>query len=133
MSTKIYEITISGRVQGVGFRPFIYNLAKKHDIKGFVTNNATGVFINAAAEEHILDDFYDQIVKHKPRSAKITSSQKNSISSTEKIAGNFSIKPTAANLFVDVPLTPDFAICESCAKEMLDPENPGTQSRRQSS
>lgn len=124
MSTKIYEITISGRVQGVGFRPFIYNLAKKHDIKGFVTNNATGVFINAAAEEHILDDFYDQIVKHKPRSAKITSSQKNSISSTEKIAGNFSIKPTAANLFVDVPLTPDFAICESCAKEMLDPENP---------
>ncbi|WP_281298958.1 carbamoyltransferase HypF [Flavobacterium limnophilum] len=122
MSTKIYEITISGRVQGVGFRPFIYNLAKKNDIKGFVTNNAKGVFINAAAEEHILDDFYDQIVKYKPGSAQITSSQKNSISSTE-IVGDFSIKPTAPNLVIDIPLTPDFAICESCAKEMLDPEN----------
>lgn len=123
MSTKIYEITISGRVQGVGFRPFIYNLAKKKDIKGFVTNNAKGVFINAAAEEHILDDFYDQIVKHKPGSAQITSSQKNSISSTE-IVGDFSIKPTAPNLVIDIPLTPDFAICESCAKEIVDPENP---------
>ena len=123
MSTKIYEITISGRVQGVGFRPFIFNLAKKNDIKGFVTNNATGVFINAAAEEQILDDFYDQIVRHKPRSAKITSSQKNSISSTE-IVGDFFIKPTAPNLFIDIPLTPDFAICESCSREILDPENP---------
>lgn len=123
MSTKIYEITISGRVQGVGFRPFIYNLAKEKDIKGFVTNNAKGVFINAVAEEHILDDFYDQIVKHKPGSAQITSSQKNSISSTE-IVGDFSIKPTAPNLVIDIPLTPDFAICESCAKEIVDPENP---------
>lgn len=122
MSTKTYEIAISGRVQGVGFRPFVYNLAKKHDIKGFVTNNATGVLINAVAEEHILDDFYDQIVKHKPRSAKITSSQKNNISAAE-IVGDFSIKPTAPNLFIDIPLTPDFAICENCSKEILDPEN----------
>jgi hydrogenase maturation protein HypF len=98
-------------------------LAKEKNIKGFVTNNANGVFINAAAEEHILDDFYDQIVKHKPGSAQITSSKKNSISSTE-IAGNFSIKPTAPNLVIDIPLTPDFAICESCSNEMLDPENP---------
>jgi hydrogenase maturation protein HypF len=123
LNNKACEITISGRVQGVGFRPFIYNLAKKNGIRGFVTNNANGVFINAVAEEHILDDFYDQIVRHKPRSAKITSSRKNSILSAE-MDGDFSIKPTAPNIFIDIPLTPDFAICESCSTEMLDPLNP---------
>lgn len=122
MSIKIYEIRISGRVQGVGFRPFIYNLAKKHNIKGFVTNNATGILINAAAEENILVDFYDQIIKFKPKSAQITSSQKKNISAAE-IGGDFSIKPTAPTLFIDIPLTPDFAICENCSKEMLVPEN----------
>ena len=76
MNPKISEITISGRVQGVGFRPFIYNLAKKYNIKGFVTNNENGVLINAVADESILEVFYDQIFIQKPISSEITSSQK---------------------------------------------------------
>jgi hydrogenase maturation protein HypF len=123
LNPKIVEITISGRVQGVGFRPFVYNLAKKLHIKGFVTNNEKGVLIQAVADETVLDDFYDQIVTQKPRSSEITSSQKHSILSAEKF-NDFVIKPTATNLLIDIPLTPDFAICKSCSNEMLDTENP---------
>ena len=123
MKNKACEITISGRVQGVGFRPFIYNLAKNYDIKGFVTNNANGVYINAVAEETVLDAFYEQILLQKPKSSEITSYHKKEIPVTE-IFYYFYIKPTAPNLFIDIPLTPDFAICENCSAEMLDTENP---------
>jgi len=123
LNPKTFEILISGRVQGVGFRPFIFNLAKKFNIKGFVTNNELGVYICVLADETSIDDFYNQIFIQKPRSAEIISSQKNRISSTE-IFDDFHIKPTAPNLFIDIPLTPDFAICESCSNEILDTKNP---------
>ena len=123
MSNKAYEITISGRVQGVGFRPFIYNLAKNYDIKGFVTNDANGVFIIAVADQNTLDAFYEQIVIQKPQSSKISSFRKKEIS-TKEFFYDFYIKPTVPNLFIDIPLTPDFAICENCAAEILDTENP---------
>ncbi len=123
MNPKRIEITISGRVQGVGFRPFVYNLAKKCNIKGFVTNNEKGVLICAVADENVLDNFYDQILIQKPRSSEITSSQKRTILSSE-IFDDFVIKPTTTNLLIDIPLTPDFAICESCYNEILDAKNP---------
>ena len=117
------EISISGRVQGVGFRPFVYNLAKKLNIKGFITNNEKGILIHAVANESVLDDFYDLILTQKPRSSEITSSQKKTIISAE-LYDDFHIKPTVPNLTIDIPLTPDFAICESCSNEMLDSKNP---------
>lgn len=123
MNLKTYEITISGRVQGVGFRPFIYNLAKKLKINGFVTNIEKGVLIQVQAEERILDDFYEQIAIQKPSSSQITFSQKSLVSSIGKIEGFF-IKPTGPNLLIDIPLTPDFAICTSCSNEILDATNP---------
>ncbi|NDP27654.1 MAG: carbamoyltransferase HypF [Flavobacterium sp.] len=122
MNPKILEITISGRVQGVGFRPFVYNLAKKLHIKGFVTNNEKGVLIHAVADENILDSFYEQILNQRPPSAEITSSEKKNILSDE-IFNDFIIKPTVPNLLIDIPLTPDFAICKSCSNEMMDEEN----------
>lgn len=123
MNPKRIEIVISGRVQGVGFRPFVYNLAKKYNIKGFVTNVEKGVLIQALADEQILDDFYNQILVQKPQSSQITAVQKTTILATD-IFDDFVIKPTAPNLLINIPLTPDFAICESCSNEMLDAENP---------
>lgn len=123
MNPSTFEIVISGRVQGVGFRPFIYNLATKYNIKGFVTNNEKGVLINAVSDDNNIDAFYNQIFIQKPVSSEITSSQINKISTTE-IFDDFCIKPTAPNLLIDIPLTPDFAICGNCSAEMLDPKNP---------
>jgi hydrogenase maturation factor HypF (carbamoyltransferase family) len=48
---------IRGAVQGVGFRPFIYRLAKEMRLKGWVINNSQGVFIEAEAEQTLLQQF----------------------------------------------------------------------------
>jgi hydrogenase maturation protein HypF len=48
---KRAEIGITGIVQGIGFRPFIYNLAQKHLIRGWVLNNEKGVLIDAESED----------------------------------------------------------------------------------
>ena len=44
------QIWITGIVQGVGFRPFIYNLARKYELKGYVLNNTSGVNIEVEGE-----------------------------------------------------------------------------------
>ena len=58
---KHLEIRIKGIVQGVGFRPFIFNLAKKLNIKGIVINDTEGVLINGEADEDVLKKFIDEI------------------------------------------------------------------------
>ena len=123
MNNKTFEITISGRVQGVGFRPFIFNLAKKLQINGFVTNCEKGVLIQAQADENRIEIFFEEIKIQKPFSAQITSSQIKEFKSIESFE-DFYIKPTAPNLLIDIPLTPDFAICESCSDEILNKKNP---------
>jgi hydrogenase maturation protein HypF len=122
LNTNISAIYISGRVQGVGFRPFIYNLATKYNIKGFVTNNEFGVFIIANAIKKDIDAFYKQIAIQKPVGARINTIRKEQLDSNETYT-SFFIKPTEPNLEIDLPLTPDFAICNNCSEEMLDSKN----------
>ncbi len=56
-SVKRAIIKLSGRVQGVGFRPFVYRLAEKYGIKGYVLNNTEGVEIDAEGKEDDLSNF----------------------------------------------------------------------------
>ena len=51
------DIQVKGIVQGVGFRPFVYRLAKKYLIDGWVLNATDGVFIHAEGETKLLDEF----------------------------------------------------------------------------
>ena len=58
------DIQVKGIVQGVGFRPFVYRLAKKYLIDGWVLNATDGVFIHAEGETKLLDEFASvQIIK----------------------------------------------------------------------
>ena len=50
-SLKRYKIRVRGIVQGVGFRPFIYRLAKEHGLTGYVLNDSEGVLIEAQGEQ----------------------------------------------------------------------------------
>ncbi|HXX33501.1 MAG TPA: acylphosphatase, partial [Thermodesulfobacteriota bacterium] len=70
---KRAEIGITGIVQGIGFRPFIYNLAQKHLIRGWVLNNEKGVLIDAESEDGNLDRFIQDIPKLAPPLARIES------------------------------------------------------------
>ena len=116
-----YEIHISGRVQGVGFRPFIFNLAEEFQLKGYVSNDELGVIIICQGENS--ETFFKEIHHRKPKSSEIIFSEIKEIKTAE-IFENFFIKPTEKNIVVDIPLTPDFATCESCETELFDEKNP---------
>lgn len=116
-----YEIHISGRVQGVGFRPFIFNLAEEFGLKGYVSNDELGVIIVCQGENS--EQFFNEIHHRKPKSSEIIFSEIKEIKTAE-IFDNFYIKPTEKNIVVDIPLTPDFATCESCETELFDEKNP---------
>ena len=118
---KTTEIHISGRVQGVGFRPFIFNLAEEFGLKGYVSNDELGVIIVCQGENS--EQFFNDIHHRKPKSSEIIFSEIKEIETAE-IFHNFYIKPTEKNIVVDIPLTPDFATCESCETELFDEKNP---------
>ena len=117
-----FQIKISGIVQGVGFRPFIYNLATQLQLKGYVSNSEFGVIIIVQGNRQKITNFCNEIKKKHPKRAKINEIQISEILNEEKIT-SFFIKPTEKNISVNSPLTPDFAICKNCKKEILDPQN----------
>ncbi|WP_278020888.1 acylphosphatase [Flavobacterium ginsengisoli] len=59
-----FQITISGSVQGVGFRPFVYNLAISYDLKGYVSNNENGVIIIVQEKSPTVTEFYKELKKN---------------------------------------------------------------------
>jgi hydrogenase maturation protein HypF len=69
------KITITGSVQGVGFRPFIFRLAKDIGLTGYVLNNTTGVLIEVEGVKEKLDEFLIRLEREKPSLARIYSLQ----------------------------------------------------------
>lgn len=118
---KTFEIKISGQVQGVGFRPFIYGLAKQFQLKGSVSNNEDGVLIRFNSSEEEAKMFLNVILKGAPEISVI---QYHSISKIQfQEFDDFKILPSEAKHQINIPLTPDFSICESCKTEIRDTTN----------
>ena len=119
--SKTFKIQIKGRVQGVGFRPFVFNLAKEHQLNGSVSNNEEGVIIYCNTSEEKATQFLEQILLNKPEIAVITA---HSIDEVPLIKfDDFSIVITKTSAQINLPLTPDFAICENCKAEISDSGN----------
>ena len=120
MISRIY-IVIRGAVQGVGFRPFIYNLAKKMNLKGYVLNSSSGVYIEAEHEKKFLNDFVLKIEKEKPVLSVITGLE---FSFLDPVGyRNFEIRKSENNDTISAFILPDIATCDKCKKELLDPLN----------
>ena len=68
MSNKTVEVNISGIVQGVGFRPFVFNLARNIGLKGYILNRGNaGVRLVVQGEPNAIDDFIENIQKKRPK------------------------------------------------------------------
>lgn len=118
---KRAEIGITGVVQGIGFRPFIYNLAQKNLIRGWVLNNEKGVLIDAESENGNLDRFIEDIPKLAPPLARIESLQ---VTYLEPLGySTFQIKKSEEAKEKFVLISPDVATCDPCLSELLSPEN----------
>ncbi|MCQ6277333.1 carbamoyltransferase HypF [Bacillus sp. V3B] len=118
---KAIKIIVKGKVQGVGFRPFIYYLSKKYHLNGTVQNNLDGVIIMVEGEEEKLEEMVDKIKKYPPKLAKINEVNIHQIPITHY--KEFTIIPSEKN-GESIPWIPaDAAICEDCLEEMKDPHN----------
>lgn len=116
-----YSVAVSGIVQGVGFRPFVYSLAKKNSLQGFVLNNTGGVEIEVEGEAKNIKNFMSQIKISSPPLAII-----EKISSRELMpAGyrSFHIRKSKKEKKKFLPISPDISICSDCLKELFDPNN----------
>ncbi|BCZ18683.1 Transcriptional regulator HypF [Helicobacter sp. NHP19-012] len=110
------KLLISGRVQGVGFRPFIYNLAHKLGTKGYVCN--VGGQVEVVLEKAHLEAFLKEL-DNKPQEAQITAITQEP---TATLDTPFYIAPSCGvDLSLKDSLPPDLAICESCLKDTQDP------------
>jgi hydrogenase maturation protein HypF len=107
-------ITIQGIVQGVGFRPFIYNLARQLGIHGFVSNTSEGVIIHAEGTD--LDLFIDRIRREAPPLSRI---EKVEIAPSDPTGlADFFIRASRdAGSFT--LLSPDIAVCDACLQELF--------------
>jgi len=115
-----YRLLISGRVQGVGFRPAVYRLAKSLHLTGFVYNDSKGVTIEVQGKEEEIAEFVERLRgKDKPTLSQI---KDVSISNVDLSEGEeeFTIKESKQTGAALSEVTADIAVCEDCLSEMRD-------------
>ncbi len=112
------EFRVTGVVQGVGFRPFVYGLARRHGLAGFVLNDGGGVAIEAEGDTGSLDAFATSLTREAPGLARIESVRMRPLALRGE--HEFVIAASAATGRTAL-VPPDVATCEDCLRELLDP------------
>ena len=105
----------------MGFRPGVYQLANKYKLTGWVNNSSDGVHIEINANELTARKFLAEIVSNPPTLARISTTNiekaQNQIFTSFDIIESSSLQPS------NLPLTPDFALCDDCRHEIMDRDN----------
>ncbi len=109
---------VTGTVQGVGFRPFVYGLAGRHGLAGFVQNDGGGVAIEVEGDAAALDAFAAALTGEAPGLARIESVRAHSLPARGETG--FAIAASAAAA-VTALVPPDVATCGDCLRELRDP------------
>jgi hydrogenase maturation protein HypF len=118
---KAIKIIVTGKVQGVGFRPFIYHLSKKYQLNGMVQNNLNSVTIMVEGQERNLEKMVDEIKRYPPKLAKINEINIHQIPLAHY--KEFTIIPSKKNGRSISWIPADAAICKKCLDELNDPYN----------
>lgn len=116
-----WHIHIKGQIQGIGFRPFIYRLAKQENLNGWVCNSIDGVRIEFNGTRNAANDFLEKITGQSPVLSKITWHQLQEVEK-QKFEG-FNIVESSNTGVPNLLLTPDFGLCEDCRIELSDSGN----------
>jgi len=116
---------VSGIVQGVGFRPFVYRIAVKNNLNGYVRNRGDScVEMLLEGNESSIKCFLKDLVNKKPPLAKIYEIIKIPLKGEERHKTFKIYRSSKKAEFSGSIIPPDIAICEECFKEMRDPSNP---------
>lgn len=112
-----WRFTITGIVQGVGFRPFVKRLADKLAITGSVFNSEKGVEVEFISDEEKAHLFHKKIISEKPETAWIESFDISILESLE-LENEFVIERSRETAALALRLTPDFKLCDSCIEDL---------------
>ncbi|NWG15891.1 MAG: carbamoyltransferase HypF [Chloroflexi bacterium] len=112
-------IHVTGVVQGVGFRPFVYKLARQHGLVGWVRNTSAGVDICAQGEPESLQAFLAALTTQAPPLARIDSVI--AADCPPEHHTSFEIRYSEMRQGAFQPISPDIALCADCRRELLDP------------
>ncbi|MEO1428753.1 MAG: carbamoyltransferase HypF [Cyanobacteria bacterium J06633_8] len=113
------EIRISGTVQGVGFRPTVYRIAKELKLKGDVCNDGEGVLIRVSASQESIEEFIQRIQQESPPLANIDLLKR--IPCQQEYLFNDFVISDSNNTAIKTQIVPDAATCEDCKQEIFDP------------
>ena len=113
------QIRVSGQVQGVGFRPFVYRLAHELGLAGWVRNDSEGVEIAVEGERPQVMRLIDRLKSEPPSLARVEKVTHDLSQATSGMRG-FNITESKAGK-VQTGIAPDMAICPECLAELFDP------------
>ena len=114
-----WRLLVSGIVQGVGFRPFVYRLARRHNLAGLVRNSPAGVEVEIEGPAPALAAFAAALASECPPAAVIEEVEQAAIPPQQSAA--FIIEASNAGGPPLAGVSPDLAVCPDCLQEMLDP------------
>ena len=115
------QIRVSGQVQGVGFRPFVYKLAHELGLAGWVRNDSEGVEIAVEGEHPQVMRLIERLQSEPPVLARVEKVTHDLAHKTTGLSG-FSITESKAGKVL-TGIAPDIAICPDCLREMFSPAN----------
>lgn len=115
------RIHITGIVQGVGFRPFVFNQATQKGLTGWVCNTSAGVDIEVFGEPPVIATFVEDLQSDTPPLAHIDSVEYHQIPT--KPCETFEIIESKEIIDAFQPVSPDICICQDCLRELFDPDN----------
>jgi hydrogenase maturation protein HypF len=113
------RLHITGVVQGVGFRPFVYRLAKEYGLAGWVLNGESGVHIHVEGEPASLDAFVRAIEQQPPPAARVASCSAIAVQLAD--FESFEIRESEHRDTPTVRVCSDLPVCEACLRELFDP------------
>ena len=118
------QIHVTGIVQGVGMRPFVYREAMAHGICGWVLNAGDGVHIEAHAPGEALDEFVAALSEHAPAASRVEHVEVVDLAPGDWDAANeqgFRIVASQDQTAHTTLISPDIATCDDCLRELFDP------------
>lgn len=118
------HIHVTGIVQGVGMRPFVYREAMAHGICGWVLNAGDGVHIEAHAPGEALDEFVTALSEHTPAASRVEHVEVVDLAPGDWDAANeqgFRIVASQDQTAHTTLISPDIATCDDCLRELFDP------------
>ena len=118
-STRRVRLRVSGTVQGVGFRPFVYRLAGELGLGGWVLNDSRGVLAEVEGEGEAVAEFLRRLPDEAPPLAAVERVEPEEVAPRGE--AGFEIVASDAGGEAAAPVSPDSATCPDCLAELFDP------------